>query len=214
MQRLRPSLFGTFAAAIILVLAACSGPLAALDDGAHDVVTLGSLSTKGVSFGLGSLITSGTVTGIDRNGLTIEVDAEGYYELLCGNPGGSRFVAPGVNPVAAVVGSAEFPYSSTARGRLVFDGAEAIVLDAPTLAEMTLSAAALCPNAGWTIAAKDDFFYWTGVTLRFYDEIGDLDGPVIVQEYACVSELPTTAALKGSISCTMTSGSTKAGGKR
>jgi hypothetical protein len=167
---------------LAIAVAACAGPTAVRDLD-HEAITLGSLSTKGISFGYGSLLVSGTVVGIDKNGLTIDVEAHGYYKVLCGAPGNDNW-APGQNPASASSPSF-FPYSETARGRLVFDGDDVEVENPPV---DVIDPAVACANARWRVKlADDDVFYWTGVTLRFYDRLEISGTPKIVQVYSCVT---------------------------
>ena len=148
----------------------------------------GSIKLSGVSFGLGSLIAKGTLTGLGETDVAVVLDASGIPVVTCTNLGG--YQAPGQNPPkVSAAGDESLDGSDPVRknGKSPF-GVE--TNDPPPFES---GSAGGCPNDNWT--ATIDFVYWTTATITVKSLA---TGAVLLkQDYTCVTTRTTvTCTLK------------------
>jgi hypothetical protein len=146
----------------------------------------GHVQFRSIGFSLGSLITSGELTGLGSQDVTVKLKATGVPEVTCTNQGGNQ--APGQNPPKVSATGSQFLVHDnyTKNGNSPFSVETASV-------EANLSAKQLgCPNDTWTAAIT--FVYWTNAHVSV--NAGSATGDVLLQEnFACTTT-------KTSVTCT------------
>lgn len=147
----------------------------------------GGVKLSSPTFSLGSLIATGTFTGLGgyNQGVTAELVASGFPVVTCTNQNGNQ--APGQNPPQISVNSEQFvgPQDITQKGTAPMN-----VTAKPGPISGTQGG---CPNDNWT--AQIDFVFWTNATISVHDTAtGAL---LLLQDYTC-----TTTRDPDSVSCT------------
>lgn len=131
------------------------------------------------SFRLGSLIAEGYMTGLGNQDVSVVMEASGFPNVTCTNPGGNQ--SPGQNPpklsaegVTVVFGDGAF--KKNGKSPYGVETADPVFVDAVEYG---------CPNANWT--ATVDFIHWTDATINVYDlYTGQL---LLTQNYTCTTSL-------------------------
>jgi hypothetical protein len=143
------------------------------------------IKLSGVQFSLGSLIATGTLTGLGNQDVSVVIDASGTPLSSCINNGGTT--VPGQSaPKVSAVGSQFLDGDSPVRknGKSPFG----VETEDP---EFIPWDEAGCPSANWT--GHIDFIFWTDATISIYDaNTGILQ---LQRDYACTTTLT-------SVSCT------------
>jgi hypothetical protein len=142
-------------------------------------VFAGAIRLSGVTFKLGSLIAEGTLTGLGKQDVVVQLDASGFPVVTCTNQGGNQ--APGQNPpkVSASGQQLLFGFDLTRKNGKSPFGVE--TNDPPVLSAIEYG----CPNNNWT--AQIDFIYWTNATIKVLDlETQEL---LASQDYTCTTTL-------------------------
>ena len=161
--------------AVLLVLIVMTSPVAAG----------GAVKLSGVQFRLGSLIASGTLSGLGNTDVSVVIDASGPAAITCTNFGGNQ--VPGQSyPKVSAVGDQFLDGDSSVRrnGKSPF-GVETI--DPETVPWDQAG----CPNANWI--GQIDFIFWTDATISIYD--ANTQALLASQDYTCTTTLT-------SVSCT------------
>jgi hypothetical protein len=148
----------------------------------------GAVKLSEITFDLGSLIASGTLTGLGRADVTVVLEASGIPDITCTNHGNKD--VPGQSyPKVSAAGKQDLLGNDPIRknGRSLF-GVE-------TIDPLVLTwDAAGCPNANWT--GNIDFIRWTDAILSVYDTAsGSL---LLQQKYTCA-----TTRFPATVSCTL-----------
>jgi hypothetical protein len=144
-------------------------------------VFAGHISLSRVSFSIGSLKASGTLTGVGKQDVIVQLEASGTPLITCTNQGGNQ--APGQNPpkVSASgnqVLSGNKPH--TKNGKIEFTDVET---ENPTDLDPIVFG---CPNENWT--ASIDFVFWENakITVLAFD---NQDKILVEQDYTCTTTL-------------------------
>ena len=159
----------------------------ALALGAAPAASGGNVNLSQVQFSLGSLIATGSVTGVGgySAGIRVELAATGTPVVTCTSPGGKQ--APGRNPSRISAAGTEFvgPQDITKKGKAPLS----------VTAETTSITGRQggCPNDSWK--AEIVFVFWTSATISIYDAA---TGALLLRtNYVC-----TTIRFPPSVSCT------------
>ncbi len=146
----------------------------------------GSVRLSGVSFGLGSLIANGTLTGLGVTDVSVILDASGIPVVTCTNQGGNQ--ASGQNaPKVSATGQKSLLGTDPVRK----NGKSPFGVETQDPAPFLSGSAGGCPNDNWT--ATIEFVYWTAATIT----VKSLPTGAILlkQDYTCTTTLT-------SVSCT------------
>jgi hypothetical protein len=146
----------------------------------------GNVGFKSVTFSLGSLDMTGTLTGLGgyTDGVQVDLTATGTPVVTCVSPGG-KDSPPGQNP-------SQVSATATQTITQIFKNGTASV---SVSAEPALTGVqGGCSNNNWT--ARIDFVYWTHATVVVTDLSNN--GVLLHQEYSCI-----TTRNPASVSCTL-----------
>ncbi len=148
----------------------------------------GNVGLGSVKFAIGSLIATGTFTGLGgyKQGVDVELSASGNPVVLCTNQGENQ--APGQNPAKLSVVGNQFigPQLITKKGTAPLD-----VTAEPGPITGTQGG---CPNDNWS--AEIVSVSWTNATISVYD---NKTGALLLQKnYLCDPAQQTST----SVSCT------------
>ena len=152
----------------------------------------GNVRLSNVTFGLGSLISNGTLTGLGNTDVTVVLDATGTPVVMCTNQGGNQ--APGQNPPkVSATGIQLLSGNDPVRknGKSPF-GAET---NDPTMPSARLAG---CPNDNWT--AQIVFVYWTSATITILDTNSQV--VLLKQNYVCTTVRLGPGLTNGAVTCT------------
>ena len=137
----------------------------------------GAVKLSKVTFSLGSLMVTGTFTGLGgyNRGVTAELVASGIPVVTCTNHNGNR--APGQNPPEVSVHGAQFvgPQDITQKGTAPMN-----VVARPGPITGTQGG---CPNDNW--AAQIEFVFWTNAAISVHDVA--TDALLLRQDYSCIT---------------------------
>jgi hypothetical protein len=146
----------------------------------------GNVGLSRVTFKLGSLTATGTLTGLGgyREGVTVNLAASGIPVVTCINPGGNQ--SPGQNPPKVNANGNQFigPQGITKKGTAPMN-----VKAEPGPITGTQGG---CPNDNWT--ARIDFIFWTSAMITVHDTATNT--LLLTQNYSC-----TTTRDPDSVSC-------------
>ena len=147
----------------------------------------GAVKLFGATFSLGSLIATGTFTGLGgyNQGVIVELVAGGFPVVTCTNPNGNQ--APGQNSLELSTNGEQLvgPQDITRKGTAPMN-----VTAEPGPITGTQGG---CPNDNWT--AQIDFVFWTNAAISVRDTA---TGALLLQQvYNC-----TTPRDPDSVSCT------------
>jgi hypothetical protein len=175
MDRIRKQVALLLAAALIVVLAACSAPDSAgltFDDGAGTLAT----NTK-LSWSYGSAVLGGSITGLGNTSeLTFQGVADGYYLAYCTNGGGD---VPGGFIRVSAFGSFESDVTADRRGSVRFGDKKnetGFVIDNPVKSPLNILYTTSDPDivqencsngSGWTYSVDYRVWYITDTFLRY-----------------------------------------------
>lgn len=146
----------------------------------------GNVGFKSVTFSLGSLDMTGTLTGLGgySDGVQVDLTATGTPVVTCVSPGG-KDNPPGQNP-------SQVTATATQTITQIFKNGTASV---SVSAEPSLTGIqGGCANNNWT--ARIDFVYWTHATVVVTDLSNN--GVLLHREYSCI-----TTRNPASVSCTL-----------
>jgi len=161
----------------------------------------GAVKLSGAAFKLGSLISSGTATGLGNTDWIILLDAQGHADVVCTNKGGNA--APGQNyPHIQRSGSQLLAGNSQLRknGKSPFNVETQKETPANTVIDPVVAG---CPNSNWT--AKIVFVFWDQATIYAVDPATNT--VAATYKYNCVTvktgpnSTPSTFD-DGTVSCT------------
>ncbi len=147
----------------------------------------GTIKLSSVTFSLGSLISSGGLTGLGNTDVTLVLTASGIPAVTCTNGGGNQVPGQSAPKVSAQGSTTLIPNTS-----LTKNGSTPYYVETGTLPTLTWQQGG-CPNSNWSAAIT--FVYWTNATITVYDTLtGAL---LLTQNYVCTTTLT-------SVSCTPT----------
>ena len=127
-----------------------------------------------------TLNATGTMTGLGKDDVIVQLQASGFPEVTCTNQGGNQ--APGQNPPkVSSVGDQylDGDISETKNGKSPFN----VTTDPADLGSLDAIAYG-CPNDNWS--AQIDFIYWTDATITVFDLGGN---ELQSQDYTCTTTL-------------------------
>jgi hypothetical protein len=149
----------------------------------------GNVGLSRVQFSLGSLIATGTFTGLGgyKQGVNVELAASGIPVVTCTSQGGNQ--SPGQNPANISADGDQFigPQAITKKGTAPMD-----VTAKPGPITGTQGG---CPNDNWT--AEITNVLWTNATMSVYDTATEI--LLLVRNYTCDPKLQTATT----VSCTL-----------
>ena len=139
----------------------------------------GNVGLRSANFTLGSLVATGTFTGLGgyKQGVNVELAASGDPLVTCTNQGGNE--SPGQNPskVTAVGDQYIGPQLITQKGTAPMD----VTAEAGPITGLEAG----CPSENWS--AQIDFVFWTDATISVFDvKTGVL---LLQREFACTTTL-------------------------
>lgn len=151
----------------------------------------GTIKLSSVTFSLGSLISSGGLTGLGNTDVTLVLNASGIPAVTCTNGGGNQVPGQSAPKVSAQGSTTLIPNTSlTKNGSTPYR----VETDSSTLPTLTWQEGG-CPNSNWSAAIT--FVYWTNATITVYDTL--TGARLLTQNYVC-----TTTFSPKSVSCTPT----------
>ena len=127
-----------------------------------------------------TLNATGTMTGLGKDDVIVQLQASGFPEVTCTNQGGNQ--APGQNPPkVSSVGDQylDGDISETKNGKSPFN----VTTDPADLGSLDAIAYG-CPNDNWS--AQIYFIYWTDATITVFDLGGN---ELQSQDYTCTTTL-------------------------
>jgi|SRR5688572_4692802 len=149
----------------------------------------GNVGLSRVQFKIGSLIATGTFTGLGgyKQGVNVELAASGIPVVTCTNQGGNE--SPGQNPSKVSANGDQFigPQAITKKGTAP--------MNVTAKPEPITGTQGGCPNDNWT--AEITNVLWTNATISVYDTA--TVAPLLVQNYTCDPKLQTATI----VSCTL-----------